>query len=443
MSARASLRRRLLLAGAIGIAVATFAAVLLLGAAFERTALRSLDRRLDEDLDRLIALAGAGADGRPHLTREPLDERYDRVFSGWYWAVELPDGVRVSRSAWDAASFEPLLAAATAARRHHEAEGPRAQPLRVATQRVLLAGATSPTAFAVAGNLADVRADAGDFRWLAGGAFASIALALLAVIAWQVGFGLRPLRRVATTLERMQHDAGVRFADGNLPAEVAPLAVQVNRLLDDHARRVERAGRAAADLAHALKTPLAALSLESRTRGDDFARRVATEVDRMQVAVERHLGGRGEVDTRQRVAALEVAQALEALMRRVHAARGLSIEVEGDPALRFAGRREDLEEMLGNLLDNACKWARSRVRVRITAHGAGIGLQVDDDGPGLDPGQHGLALQRGVRLDQRAPGSGLGLAIVEDLASAHGGVLRLGRSELGGLCATLAFEAPA
>src|SRR5690606_10069047 len=134
---------------------------------------------------------------------------------------------------------------------------------------------------------------------------------------------------------------------------------------------------------------------------------------------------------------------LEALMRRVHAARGLSIEVEGDPALRFAGRREDLEEMLGNLLDNACKWARSRVRVRITAHGAGIGLQVDDDGPGLDPGQHGLALQRGVRLAQRAPGSGLGLAIVEDLASAHGGVLRLGRSELGGLCATLAFEAPA
>jgi signal transduction histidine kinase len=313
--------------------------------------------------------------------------------------------------------------------------------LRVATQRVALPGASAPTAFAVAGNLAEVRADAADFRWFAGGAVALIALALLLTMAAQVGFGLRPLRRVGATLARMRRDAAVRFEVENLPGEIVPLALQVNDLLDAHALRVERAGNAAGDLAHALKTPLAALALESDAQSGEFARRVATEVARMQAAVERHLAGRGEIDTRQRTTVGDVVRALVSLMQRVHRERSLDLQVEGDLDARFAGRREDLEEMLGNLLDNACKWARSRVLVRTVEADGSLLLQVDDDGPGLAPEQVERAVQRGVRLDERAPGSGLGLAIVHDLASAHGGSLSVARSDLGGLRAVLVFGA--
>jgi signal transduction histidine kinase len=442
MNASASLRRRLLLAGAGGIVVAALAAALLLGAAFERAALRSLDRRLDDDLDKLIALAEAGPDRQPRLQREPVDERYDRVFSGWYWAVGLPEGVRVSRSAWDAASLAPVLGSSAAMRRHAEVDGPRGQRLRVATQRITLAGAAAPLAFAVTGDLAEVRAEARDFRWLAGVAFALIALTLFGVMAVQVGFGLQPLRRVGATLERMRRDADERFDVERLPGEIAPLAVQVNRLLDAHALRVERAGHAAGDLAHALKTPLSALSLESEAQSGEFADRVALEVRRMQAAIERHLAGRGEVDTRQRTPVSEVADALTALMRRVHRERTLEIRNEVGAEAQFDGRREDLEEMLGNLLDNACKWAHEQVRVHATSTPDGLSLSVEDDGPGLESTQADLAMQRGVRLDERAPGSGFGLAIVQDLATAHGGALSLERSVLGGLCASIRF-APA
>ena len=437
-----SLRRRLLLAGALGVAVAAGSAAWLLGEAFSRSAQRGFDRRLEDDLDKLVALAEPDATGRVRLAREPADERYDRIFSGWYWAVSQEGATRASRSAWDEAALDPALVSSAPERQFSNVDGPRGQRLRVAAQRVTFSGSGDALAFAVAGDLAPLRDEVRDFRWFAGAAVAVIAAALLAAMGWQVGYGLRPLRRLGDTLERVRAGDEERFDLATLPAEVAPLAAQVNELLDDHARRVQRARHAAQDLAHALKTPLSALALESAARDDDYAARVAVHAARMQAVIARQLAGSFGADTRQRTPVRPVLDALASVMARVHRGR-VQIAVEADPALRFAGSREDLEEMLGNLLDNACKHAASRVRAAAAMHAGGVEIRVEDDGVGLDADQAGRALQRGVRLDERVAGSGLGLAIVQDLAAGYGGTLALERSALGGLLATLRFAAPA
>jgi signal transduction histidine kinase len=265
---------------------------------------------------------------------------------------------------------------------------------------------------------------------------ASIAITLLIAIAFQVGFGLRPLRRVAATLERMRRGEAVRFEPADLPAEIAPLARDMNQLLDEHDRRVAHARHSADDLAHALKTPLAALALETESTSGEFAQRVAVQVQRLRDVVERRLSGGVAADSRQRTALQPLLESLLAALRRVYAERGLRWEAAATEAV-FAGNREDLADMLGNLLENAGKWARSEVTVRVVAHAAGLRIVVEDDGPGLAPEQMAQALQRGVRLDERAPGSGLGLSIVDEIARSYGGDLRLARSAAGGLRAEL------
>jgi signal transduction histidine kinase len=437
-----SLRRRLLAAGAVGVVVAAASAAWLLGAAFERSALRAFDRRLGDDLDTLVALAERGSDGRMGLFREPADERYDRIFSGWYWGVSGAGATRASRSAWDEAALDATLAASTAERRFTDVAGPRGQQLRVASQRVVFSGSGDALAFAAAGDLGPLRLEVREFQWLAGLAVAAIAVALLLAMGVQVTFGLRPLRGVRATLERVRAGDEARFDAQGLPTEIAPLASEVNALLDDHARRVQRARHAAQDLAHALKTPLSALVLESAAHETAFAMRVAAHAARMQAVIERQLAGSLGADTRQRAPLREVLESLARVMAQVHGGRA-TLDIDVDAGLVFRGRRDDLEEMLGNLLDNACKWAASRVRVRAQARADGFEVSVEDDGPGIDAAAMPSATRRGVRLGERSGGSGIGLAIVEEIAHAYGGVLTLGHSELGGLAATLRFDAAA
>lgn len=439
MTAPASLKWRLLLAGASGVMLAALTGAWLLGAAFERSALGALDRRLGDDLDTLIALVERRDDGRIALRREPVDERYERVFSGWYWAIDLQGAQRVSRSSWDEATWASALTRASAVRQLSQAAGPSDQTLRIASQRIRFSNGGAEAALAAAGDLAEVRAEAREFRVFAAVAIALIALILLLAIACQVGFGLRPLHRVKETLLRLRSGEDVRFEAASLPLEVAPLATQINDLLNEHDRRVSRARHAVHDLAHALKTPLAALALDAQGDNSELARTVSEQVARMRATVDRQLAGGLVADSRQRTPVLPVVAALTRLMKRAHASRPvpIGIDTEVDATAIFSGSLEDLEEMLGNLLDNACKWAASTVLISSTRVGDGLLIRIDDDGPGLDADQIERAMQRGSRLDEQAPGSGLGLDIVHSLATSYGGSLRLHRSPAGGLRAEL------
>lgn len=417
-----SLRWRLWLAGAMGVAISALIAGGLLGALFERSGQRALDARLDDDFATLAGLLEARGDGGWQLRREPADERWARVFSGWYWRIGDGAGALRSRSLWD----DELDARATGSgpAAWVDVDGPRAQQLRVRMQQLRLPGVAQPIPVYVAADRGDVIAETREFRQIAMLAFAAAAAALLALLAWQVEWGLRPLRRMRGILQRVRNGDDVRFGAERWPAEAAPLAEQIDDLLDEHARRVARARHAAEDLAHALKTPLAVLSAEAQRPGGDIAEVVSTQVQRMRGEIERRLAGGFAADTRQRTPVAPVADALCRLFTQTAGERvTLACDIAQD--ITFAGAREDLEEMLGNLVDNAVKWSRAQVRLHAWRDGASIHIAVDDDGPGMQPDAIAQALQRGVRLDTRMPGHGLGLSIVDGVAAGYGGRLVL------------------
>lgn len=234
--------------------------------------------------------------------------------------------------------------------------------------------------------------------------------------------------------------------EGDYPTEVQPLVNDLNGLLEDRERAVARALTTAGDLAHGLKTPLAVLAQEAEHAGaaghHELAAMLLQQVERMQRQVDYHLArARATASSRAapgvRCAVLPSVEGLVRTMRRLHADRELTIETDVSPLHEIRGRREDLDEMLGNLLDNACKWAHSRVVISSSLDGGQVFISVDDDGPGLDPSMRAQVLQRGVRADQQVRGSGLGLAIVSDLAELYGGTITLETSPLGGTRARL------
>jgi signal transduction histidine kinase len=257
---------------------------------------------------------------------------------------------------------------------------------------------------------------------------------------------IQPLERIRRRLAEVREGTS-RQLEGTYPSEVQPLVDDLNALLAHNARMIARADARAGDLAHGLKTPLAILANEAAALARDgnapLAASIAEQVAEMQRHVDYHLAhARAAAAGAARNAQCSIAESVEGLRRallRVHAERGLQIDVAVPPGLVFRGRREDLDEMLGNLLDNACKWARTRVSVSAAQAGAGLAIDIEDDGAGLDESMRERVLQRGVRADEAAPGSGLGLAIVRDIAELYGGTIALEPSPLGGLRATLRF----
>jgi signal transduction histidine kinase len=260
--------------------------------------------------------------------------------------------------------------------------------------------------------------------------------------------GLSPFRMLRDRLSAVRDGRSSRL-DGDYPSEVVPLVDDLNSLLDERERRVARAVAKAGDLAHGLKTPLAVLAKDidcaDAAGQGDLAASMRRQVDRMRRQIDWHLvqarataagpaaGARANLG--------DCARALARTLERLYADRALSIAVDVPADVTARVPVEDLEEMLGNLLDNACKWAKSRVSVAAALHSSRIVIDVDDDGTGLDPAMRDRVLSRGVRADEVAPGSGLGLAIVRELAEAYGGAVALDRSPAGGVRARLTVPA--
>jgi signal transduction histidine kinase len=271
-----------------------------------------------------------------------------------------------------------------------------------------------------------------------------VALSLLAAGFVQVRSGLTGLSRLREKLADV-HAGRESAIDGEYPSEVQPLVDDLNALLDTHDRNVTRAQAKAGDLAHGLKTPLAILAQEAdraRAAGHaDLADAVAGEVVRMRRQIDYHLAhARAAASAAAPTARVSIAEAVEGLQRtvsRLYAERGLSITAAIATEHAFRGQRADLDEMLGNLLDNACKWAHRLVHVASAVDAGRVTITIDDDGPGLPAEMRAAVLRRGVRADETAPGDGLGLAIVRDLATVYGGEVSLAASPLGGLRAVL------
>jgi signal transduction histidine kinase len=298
----------------------------------------------------------------------------------------------------------------------------------------------------VAADTAGLRDAANHFDGVLAASLAGLGLLLALAALAQVAVGLAPLRAVQRALVQVRDGARSRL-EGRFPAELQPLVQDFNGVLDRHDAVLARARTQAGNLAHALKTPLAVLANAAAAEPPGpLAQTVAEQVQAAQRHIHWHLAraraAAAHGQPGQRTELAPVAAGLLKLMGRVHAERALTLDTDiARPDLAFAGEAQDLQEMLGNLLDNACRSARSAVWVRAARQGRQLQITVDDDGPGIEPAQRDAVLQRGVRLDESTPGSGLGLAIVVELAQLYGGALALETRPGGGLRATLTLPA--
>jgi signal transduction histidine kinase len=439
---RPSLARRLLLSSLAGLVVLLLAGGAALSYAFRRSAEAAFDAHLESWHRALVA--SLRVDDRGNLVAESAldDPRFEQLFSGWYWEVRSEQGetLAASLSLWDAA----LDVAPVADGDPHAAvplAGPRGQTLRGLVRRVTLPRAASPLLLVLAGDAGELRREIDRFDALLLAALGALGAGVLALVALQMRVALRPLRELAREIAEVREGTRERVGPGT-PRELAPLVDSLDALLAHDAELVAAARTQAADLAHALKTPLSLVLAEAGELGDERGRRIARHADTMRRHIDFRLStavARPAV-ARERTQVAPVIEALSETLARLHP--GIAITREAGAGAAFAGAREDLEEIVGNLLENACKWARSRVRVTARAGAERRLLLVfEDDGPGLDEAERRSALARGVRLDEKAPGTGLGLAIVTDLVALYRGALRLDRSVLGGLRAEVELAA--
>lgn len=440
-----SLRLRLLAAGAVLVVLAVAAAGFALSSLFRAHLDAQYDGELVLQLDGLTAALQLDARDRPALRSPPTDSRFATPYGGRYWQIESPGSPELrSRSLWDRAL--PLAEDQPTAGQldRHQLDVPGIGRVRVVERLVRFDQAPDRAIrVAVAMPVAEIAAVAGRFDRLLLTTMALLASGLVAASALQVVVGLTPLARLGRVLAGVRSGAARRL-EGSFPVEVRLLVDELNGLLAEQERTLERARGQAADLAHALKTSLQLLLVEADRLqpGDDaHAQAIRDEAGRMRAVIDRHLArARVQGSNRTRGPAVEVKACVRAVVRvlePVAKARAVTIECDVDRDLHYAGDRADLEEIIGNLADNACKWARSRVRLAGSIEARMLRLLVEDDGPGLDEADRDRAFARGRRLDETVAGSGLGLAIARDLAEACGGWITLSSASGGGLAATV------
>ncbi|CAN5649334.1 sensor histidine kinase [soil metagenome] len=463
-----SLRVRLLAATVAGLAAALLLAGLFLNRQFSDHVREQFQVSLTQQLDQITARLMLDPGGRPVIAPETLsDPRWQQPLSGLYWQIDgiaanghSREALSRSRSLWD--SSIPLAAdeLAGAAVHVHEAPGPRNSRLLVLERTVRLEEQPgSSWRLVVAGDLKDTHEATEKFGRVLAVSLATLFLLLAAAAIAQLSIGLKPLRDMQRELRRV-HDAQASSLQGRYPSEIQPLVDGFNRVLAQNRTVVERARTQAGNLAHALKTPLTVLEqAASRSPGSQDSALASLVLEQVKVArrhIDWHLA-RARVSATRHLPGqrTEVAGALAGLLRvmeRLHAERGLQITCAVEPQaaggpLYFAGEEQDLQEMLGNLLDNACKWACHSVQVQVDVKvhlavqsGAApplLCIRIQDDGPGIDDANLKAVATRGLRFDESVPGTGLGLAIVQELAGLYGGRLEFMRVQAGGLSVLL------
>lgn len=453
-----SLARRLFVLSAIWGAVSLAVAGFILITVYRGSVERAFDERLSVYLKTLVgALAAQGDGGDTFRVPDNLGEaRFELPLSGWYWVVRRSGDDKTLIASPSLTGEVLRLPDDSAVRAGSDRvvrtylDGPDGQHLRLIERLVDFDGSQS-FRVAVAGNAGDLEADIAVFRWrtimiLAVVGFGTALSALL-----QVRLALAPLERMRNALFRIRSGDEDRLA-GDVPTEMAPFAQELNALIDANREAMERARTHVGNLAHALKTPLSVLLNEARDVDDPLARHVVEQATLMREHVQHHLD-RARIAAQRRVIGVvtdvePVVERLVRAMRKIHADKGVTIAVDLDPGLRFRGEREDLEEALGNLIDNACKWCRHEVTVTVRLdldrpddQGRRMVMCVEDDGAGLTPEARAEGPRRGRRLDEKVPGTGLGLAIVGETAALYGGSFTLGESSLGGLRCELSLPA--
>jgi signal transduction histidine kinase len=442
-----SLAVRLVLGAGLWIAAALAVGGYLLSALFAGSVERGFDSRLNVMVEAFVAVSEVGPGNTLRLTQTPPSSRFQQPFSGWYWQIADANGpVLRSRSLWDQVlpAGDAGAAGGGEGTAPFEITGPGRRTIRVLQRTISLPGSDQSYVYTIAGDVAAMDADIAAFNAALSWSLAALGLVLVIAVFVQVRYGLRPLARIEAALGAIR-SGSAHHLEGEFPSEINPLATEINALLEQNAAVLKRARTHVGNLAHALKTPLAVLGNEAAGAEGSLAETALRQAAVMQRHIDHHLsrartaaarnvlGGRTEV--------MPAAESLGRTLKRIHAERRLDIAFDIGPGAAFGGERQDLEEMLGNLMDNACKWAKAEVRVGAAVKDGLLRLRVEDDGPGLAKEARDAVLKPGERLDESVPGAGLGLAIVRDIADLYGGAIALEDSDLGGLRVALTLPA--
>ena len=433
----------------IGVAAIWIGVLLLIGGfALDRvltiSIVRNFDSQLEYVLNAMIASSEIGPDGEVRFNREPADQRFIEPYSGVYFQISgAGSDPFPSRSLWDrrlrVASHNDV------AFHTYDSDEFAGEPLRVVERDAIVPGSEIRWRFQVAQSRDMIDGQIRDLRSTLVGSFVALGTGLLILAAIQAFYGLWPLRRVRREVAAIRSGSGTRIAE-DFPHEIHPLVNEINQLLAHSEGQAEEARRHAGNLAHALKTPLTVITNAATAHSPDLADTVCREALVMRRQVDHHLARARAIGRRASAQARStVWTSLEAVERAIDRLyENVTVDIAGDREAQVRVERQDLDEMIGNLVENAAKYGGGRVFVTVeqSAASGAVDILVEDDGRGIPEAERGTIFDRGARLDTDKPGTGLGLAIVRDVAVIYGGTISLEESEdLGGLLARLTLPA--
>jgi len=398
------------------------------------------DAHVQMHMEELTGAAGFTPDGKFELAFYPSDPRYHDLHSGWYWEVQqLGKTLARSPSLGDYSLILKDLKPSTETT-IHEIDGPQWQPLRAHVLEMQVDPKQAPLVFVATSPTQGIKEDVAEYSNHIVFSFIMLGICLLLAVVLQVRVALKPLKAIGNQISDIRAGKETRLSEHQL-LDVQPLVDELNNLLDHNAVLVKRARNQLGDLAHSVKNPLTVINNAARqmepaqkdlilSQTRDISRSVDHYLSRARAyGTEKVLGSRSSVR--------DVTDDLVFVMRRIYQERNLEFDLFLLQDCWFKGEVQDLEEMLGNLMDNACKWAKTRVLIECSTQDGRLYIKVEDDGPGIRETEYKNVLRRGHKLDESMPGHGQGLGIVSDIAELYGGALALGRSDLGGLQAKL------
>ena len=440
-----SLTRRMIV-----VAAAWIAALLLIGGfaldrVLSRSIVESFDNQLVFVLNSMIASSEIGPDGEVRFNRPPADQRFVEPYSGLYFQISGPGAdTFASRSLWDRRLRVSDTHADVKPHLYDTNEFGPDEPLRIAERDATLPGSKIRWRYQVAQSRETINDQIHKLRSTLFWSFLALGVGLVALAGLQTFYGLWPLRRVRLEVSDIRSGTRSRLGQ-DFPTEIRPLTEEINQLLAHSEEQAEEARRHAGNLAHALKTPLTVITNAATARSPDLIDTVCREASVMRRQVDHHLARARAIGRRASAQARStVWESLEAVQRAVDRLyENVTVDIAGNHQAQVRVERQDLDEMLGNLVENAAKYGGGRVFVTVEPDGEMVDILVEDDGPGIPEADRGSLFTRGARLDTTGkPGTGLGLAIVRDVAEIYGGRVTLEESEdLGGLLARLTLPA--
>ncbi len=432
-----------------GVAALWIVVLLLLGGlALDRVLTRSIERNFDDQLEyvlnAMIAASEIGPDGEVRFNRPPADQRFIETYSGVYFQISGAGADTFpSRSLWDRRLLVDSQHNDVKVHTYDSREFAD-EPLRIAERDAILPGSEVRWRFQVAQSREIIDDQIRELRSTLAWSLAVLGAGLLILVGLQTLYGLWPLRRVRREVARIRSGEKTRISQ-EFPSEIRPLTEEINQLLAHSEAQAEEARRHAGNLAHALKTPLTVITNAATAQTPDLADTVCREALVMRRQVDHHLARARAIGRRASAQARAVVwESLEAVQRALDRLyEKATVDIAGDRQAQVRVERQDLDEMIGNLVENAAKYGGGRVFVTVEPRGRMVDILVEDDGPGIKQADRGSLFTRGARLDTTGkPGTGLGLAIVRDVAEIYGGTIKLEESEdLGGLMARLTLPA--